>query len=337
MENSSSIFIGHHRSPTVSLIATVKNEADNIAALLDSMLAQTRPADEIVINDNGSDDETTAIIQRYIDAGHPIRLVSGGFNIPSGRNNAVRHAHGSLIASCDAGLTLPSQWLERIIKPLETDQADFVGGFYKADPQSLWELVLGATNYPDVDEVNPQTFLPAGQSMAFTKAAWHSVGGFPEWAATCEDLIFGMELKRQGYRFVFEPDAAVCFRPRATVGGYVKQYFTYARGDGVANLFPRRHAIRYGSYIALAGILRLAQRWNPVLLLLVPGVAYHTYQPYRRLWPRVQHLSLREQVAALALVPLIRLLGDGAKMLGYPVGIWRRYSPQDSTAREQQL
>jgi len=40
----------------VSIVCTVRDEADNIAALLDSMLAQTRPADEIVINDCGSHD-----------------------------------------------------------------------------------------------------------------------------------------------------------------------------------------------------------------------------------------------------------------------------------------
>src|SRR3954452_5517722 len=87
----------------VSLIATVKNEASNIAALLDSMLAQSRPADEIVINDKYSTDNTAAIVQGYGDAGHPIRLIHGGHNIPSGRNNAIRHAAGPLIASCDAG------------------------------------------------------------------------------------------------------------------------------------------------------------------------------------------------------------------------------------------
>jgi len=156
----------------VSLIATVKNEASNIEVLLDSMLRQSRPADEIVINDNGSSDATVAIIERYIGAGHPIRLVHGGSNIPSGRNNAIRHARGPLIASCDAGLTLPPNWLADIVAPLEAGLADVAAGFYTPAPESLWELALGATNYPDVEEVDPLKFLPAGQSVAFTKAAW---------------------------------------------------------------------------------------------------------------------------------------------------------------------
>src|SRR5689334_23628565 len=111
---------------SVSLVCTVRDEADNVAALLDSMLAQTRPADEIVINDCNSRDATSAIVERYIAAGHPIRLVRGGHNIPSGRNNAIRHARGLLIACTDAGLTLDPFWMERIVAPLEHNTADVV-------------------------------------------------------------------------------------------------------------------------------------------------------------------------------------------------------------------
>lgn len=309
---------------TVSLIATVKNEADNIAALLDSMLAQTRPPDEIVINDNWSTDATPAIVQQYVDAGHPIRLVRGGSNIPSGRNSAIRHARGGIIASCDAGLTLPPDWLAAIVAPIVAGQAELVGGFFAPDARSVWELALGATNYPTADEIDPTTFLPAGQSMAFTRAAWELVGGFPEWADTCEDLIFALALKARGCRFVFVPAAAVRFRPRATLRAYLRQYYAYARGDGVAQLFTRRHAIRYASYLVLCGILALARRRPAALLLLLPGIAAHTYRPYLRLVPQLGTLAPRDQLLALALVPCIRLTGDIAKMAGYPVGVRRR-------------
>lgn len=313
---------------SVSLIATVKNEADNITVLLDSMLAQTRLPDEIVINDNGSHDATVAIVQRYIAAGHPIRLVEGGFNIPSGRNHAIRHARGPLIASCDAGLTLPPHWLATIVAPLEEGTADIVGGFYQAAPRSVWELALGATNYPDAHEIHPATFLPAGQSVAFTKAAWQRVGGYPEWADTCEDLIFDLALRQRGARFAFAPDAAVQFRPRESARAYFRQYFTYARGDGVGRLFLRRHLIRYGSYVALVAMLLGVQRRrlpiSMVLLSVMLGVVYHIHKPYRRLQRRARHLPPTQRAQAFALVPLQRLIGDVAKMLGYPVGVWRR-------------
>jgi glycosyltransferase involved in cell wall biosynthesis len=309
----------------ISIIATVKNEASNIAPLLDSMLAQSRPADEIVINDNGSRDATVALVERYIQAGHPIRLVHGGHNIPSGRNNAIRHAHGPLIASCDAGLTLPPEWLAALVAPLEAG-ADVAAGFYVAAPESLWELALGATNYPDVEEIDPEQFLPAGQSVAFTKAAWEAVGGYPEWADTCEDLLFDLELKRRRYRFAFVPEAAVRFRPRETVRAYLRQYYTYARGDGVGRLWFRRHVARYAFYLGLLGIGAFAWRNRLATLLALPPLGFHLWRPLRRTWRRSRELSLAQRAAVLALVPLIRLLGDAAKMVGYPVGVWLRLS-----------
>ncbi len=310
----------------VSLIATVKNEADNIAALLDSMLAQSRPPDEIVINDNGSTDATVAIVQRYIDAGHPIRLVHGGSNIPSGRNNAIRHAQGPIIASCDAGLTLPAGWLAAIVAPIEAGVADVGAGFYRSAPESLWEFALGATNYPLVEEVDPATFLPAGQSVAFTKDAWEAVGGYPEWAATCEDLLFDLALKERGYRFRFVPAATVLFRPRSNVRTYLRQYYTYARGDGVGRLFWRRHAVRSAFYAFMLGVALLARR-NPLAwLLALPPWAWHLSKPLRRTWRTSHDRPLPLRVAATALVPFIRLFGDGTKMVGYPVGIFLRLS-----------
>jgi glycosyltransferase involved in cell wall biosynthesis len=317
--------------PHVSLVCTVRDEAGNIAALLDSMLAQTRPADEIVVNDCMSRDATPEIVERYRAAGHPIRLVRGGHNIPSGRNNAIRHAGGPLIACTDAGLTLDCHWLERILIPLERDRADVVGGFFQPAPRSLFELALAATNYREPAEIDPARFLPFGQSVAFRKSAWEQVGGYPEWASHCEDILFDRALQRAGFRFDFVPGALVHFRPRSSLGAFARQYFWYARGDGVANLWPLRHLIRYGAYLAAALLLGVALgRKRPWLLLgLAPGVLAYTRAPLRRLRVRAPNLGPGALAAATLLIPLIRVVGDLAKMFGYPVGVLRRLrSPQ---------
>ncbi len=49
----------------VSLIATVKNEGENLRNLLDSILDQTLLPDEVVICDGGSTDNTCAILEEY--------------------------------------------------------------------------------------------------------------------------------------------------------------------------------------------------------------------------------------------------------------------------------
>jgi Glycosyltransferases, probably involved in cell wall biogenesis len=314
---------------TVSIICTVRDEADNVAALLDSMLAQTRAADEIVMNDCQSVDATPAIIAAYAARYPQIRLVRGGHNISSGRNNAIRHARGTIIASTDAGLTLDPHWLARIIAPIETGEADLVGGFFHPTPRSLFALALGETNYRRSYEIDPAAFLPFGKSMAFRKEVWEMVGGFPEWASHCEDLLFDLAVERAGFRRTFVPEAVVHFTPRSTLRAFLRQYYTYARGDGRAGLWTYRHLLRYTIYSTLSGLLAIGLN-RPRLrafigLLIGSGVVFYTHDPYRRLWSRLGGRSLGERLIALSLVPLIRLTGDTAKMVGYPVGVWQRW------------
>jgi len=65
-------------------------------------------------------------------------------------------------------------------------------------------------------------------------------------------------------------------------------------------------------------------RRGPGLALLPLGVALYTRRPYARLRPFLNGFSPGEVAYALALVPAIGLVGDIAKMLGYPVGVWWR-------------
>jgi len=312
----------------LSLICTVRDEAESIGALLDSMLAQTRLPDEIVVNDCLSRDATPAIARAYAAREPRIRLVAGGHNIPSGRNNAIRAARGAIIACTDAGLTLDRHWLAALVAPIEAGEADLTGGFYAPDPRTLFELALAWTNYRTLEEIDPARFLPFGNCMAFRREVWAEVGGFPEWLSHSEDLYFDLEAERRGFRRAFVPTAVVRFRPRSSLRAFARQYYLYARGDGVGGLWPRRHAARYGAYAGLLGLLAAAARWPaarlPAVALLGVGVAGYTRGPYRRLWPHLAGRPPRERAAALALVPLIRLVGDLAKMAGYPVGLAQR-------------
>lgn len=314
----------------ISLVCTVRDESDNITQLLESMLGQSLPADEIVINDCNSIDDTPHIVQSYIDVGYPIRLVKGGHNIPTGRNNAIFHATGDIVVCTDAGLILDRHWLKRITEPLRTDTADVVGGFFRPLPRSVFELALGHTNYRDVDEIDGAAFLPFGKSVAFRKTAWEQVGGYPEWASHCEDILFDMALKHAGMRFAFAGDALVYFRPRSTLQQFVRQYYLYARGDAVAELWPRRHALRYAVYVWGLGCLLLGGWWWAILAM---GMIAYCVRPWIRLWRRFHEgVNGWQIVLAMILVPLLRVVGDGAKMVGYVAG-WMRLAQLDPMIR----
>jgi GT2 family glycosyltransferase len=198
-------------------------------------------------------------------------------------------------------------------------EVDVVSGFFRADPRTIYERALGATTLPELEDVREETFLPSSRSVFFRRTAWEAVGGYPEWLDYCEDLVFDLALKRSGCRFAFARDAIAYFRPRPTLGAFFKQYYLYARGDGKADLWRKRHAIRYATYLTAAALLLRA---HPSRWLLALGAMAYTRRPIQRL--RVRELPWRQRVEAVALVPLIRFAGDVAKMLGYPVGVaWR--------------
>lgn len=329
-------------SQKVSVIFTVLNEAGSVGRLLDSLRRQTRLPDEVVAVDGGSDDGTYQKLEQFAkEAPFPVRVLSRpGSNISEGRNAAIASAKGPFIASTDAGVRLEKDWLVKLMAPFDdSDAPDVVSGFFVPDPRSLFELVLGAVTLPRLEEIDPQRFHPSSRSVAFRRSAWQAVGGYPEWLDYCEDLLFDFALREAGFTFTFSENAVVHFGPRHNLKAFFKQYYRYARGDGKADFWRYRHALRYASYLLVGpALVALTLCVHPAwLLILVAGLAGMMYRPYLRLAPHLHGLSWDERLRAYAWVPLIRWTGDVAKMLGYPVGVWWRWhhAPQEPWPKRQ--
>ena len=313
---------------TVSVICTVLNEGESIKKLLDSLVEQSYAPAEIVVVDGGSSDNTVAYLEQYA-AEHrlPLRvLVEPGANISRGRNLAIQAAVGPIIASTDAGVRLDKAWLAELIQPFQgPNPVAVVSGFFVPDPQTAFELAMGATVLPQLADINPATFLPSSRSIAFLKSSWQAIGGYPEWLDFCEDLIFDFRLREAAGPFVFAPAALAYFRPRSSLRAFFKQYYQYARGDGKADLWRKRHAIRYTIYLGALPILLLSGWFSSVWWwfcgAILAGFGLF-YKPYRRLPGHWEQFSYSQRLQAITWIPVIRLTGDIAKMIGYPVG-WR--------------
>ena len=322
----------------VSLVVTVLNEAGSIDDLLAALAGGTVWPREIVVVDGGSTDGTLPRLQAWAER-LPLRIIAApGASISAGRNLGIAAARCAVIAVTDAGTRPAPGWLAAITARLLGEEIagpapDVVGGWFVADPRTPFEAAMGATVLPALPEIDPATFLPSSRSFALRQDAWRAVGGYPEWLDYCEDLVFDLRLRQTGHRFAFVPAALVRFRPRSSLRAFWHQYFRYARGDGKAGLWRRRHLVRYGTYVGALALLALGQRGGRrglVLagLALLPGAAVYLWPPYLRLLPHLRRLGWRDGLRAAALVPLIRLVGDLAKMAGYPVGLWwraRRY------------
>lgn len=102
----------------ISVVIPAYNAEKTIARAVDSVLAQTRPADEIIVIDDGSKDHTADIVQSYGDQVVFIQQENAGVSVA--RNKGIEHAAADWIAFLDADdewlpekLKLQSEHLER--------------------------------------------------------------------------------------------------------------------------------------------------------------------------------------------------------------------------------
>lgn len=96
----------------ISLIVTTYNWKEALAITLESIKSQTLLPDEVIVADDGSREDTKALIETY-QASYPTSLVHSwqedtGFRLAASRNKAIAKAKGDYLIIVDGDLYLPS-------------------------------------------------------------------------------------------------------------------------------------------------------------------------------------------------------------------------------------
>lgn len=95
----------------LSVIVCAHNEAKYLGACLHSLLAQSRPPDELLVINNASTDATRAVAERIPG----VRVVDEPLKgLVMARETGRRHARGDVLAYVDADCRAPITWLERV-------------------------------------------------------------------------------------------------------------------------------------------------------------------------------------------------------------------------------
>jgi glycosyltransferase involved in cell wall biosynthesis len=115
------------RAATVSVMIGAYNAERYIGEAIDSVLAQTHPPTELIVVDDGSDDETGAVATAYGPPVRCIRQANGG--MAASRNRAIGEATGDYFAFLDADDRFPADKLERQLATFDGDPSlDIVFG-----------------------------------------------------------------------------------------------------------------------------------------------------------------------------------------------------------------
>lgn len=209
--------MGRGVTPTISVVVPAYNAAATLARALDSVLAQTHPAHEIVVVDDGSADATGEVVARYASRGGetPVRYLRQANAGPSAaRNRGVEAATGEWIAFLDADDWYYPQRLARHAQMIQADPAlDFlVGSFdYRCSDGTLMHASMqdsalgrellaahGLQGHPTIEGEALARYVVEQFSdtrmLTLPRATFLALGGFPLDLRICEDVVFLLRL-----------------------------------------------------------------------------------------------------------------------------------------------
>ena len=104
----------------VSVVVPVYNGERYIACALDSVLRQTLTDIEVICVNDGSSDETAAILDRYAVQDSRIKVIHrGNEGVSAARNAGIESASGRYVAFLDADDELEPEVYEKMLSMVE--------------------------------------------------------------------------------------------------------------------------------------------------------------------------------------------------------------------------
>lgn len=287
----------------ISVVVTTLNEEVNVGGLMQALEKQTLLADEVVVVDAGSRDQTVAVIGEMKKRMRVKVKVAVGVNRSKGRNIGIRMAKNEWVAITDAGCFPDEDWLKHLAAGFSM-QAQAVAGYYRVLAASRQEEIWGWFMAVDPQTYDANTYLPASRSLGLTKTAWFKVGGYPEDLDTCEDLILAAKLKALG-SMVMKPEAIVWWKMPNSWIQFASMIFGYAKGDVIAGYKP--HWMKLVTVFGRYGIFWLI----PYSICLYPGWIWFKFR---------RQANYKDCLRLL----VTQVIVDGASMLGALAGVWFR-------------
>ena len=248
--------------PLVSVIIPCYRQARYLKTAVDSVLAQSHPAVEILVVNDGSDDDTEQVARGYGDRVRYLYRANGG--ISQARNTGIMHARGVYLKFLDADDHIHTDQIAWQVAALagRTDRVSLttVRLYRYCCPDQYIDHVPAAKNllpdlFKDIDWGGIHGFLVPAQLVK-------AVGGFDENFCVAEDWNFLCRVGLLGTELLTDPRVGAYYRLRPGSSSTRRQATALARG----RLFMDLHDILRG---------RACPDWFGVDLLKAEQATYH--------------------------------------------------------------
>jgi cellulose synthase/poly-beta-1,6-N-acetylglucosamine synthase-like glycosyltransferase len=200
---------------TLSIVIPAYNEEDTIGPCLESCVAQTVPAHEIIVVNNKSTDNTEAVIREYqkLYPAAPIILIqqSKAQGITPTRNAGFDAATGDIIGRIDSDSIVEPNWVEETIKAFDDPTVAAATGpvvYYDMPLRRFGKVADSTLRKAMFKLVRDYKFL-FGSNMAIARSAWEQVRD--ETCADVEDLMhedldLAVHVNDAGLKIVYAPN-----------------------------------------------------------------------------------------------------------------------------------
>jgi len=210
------------------------NRRDLLQALLANLREQTRPFDEIIVVDNGSEDDSVAVAER---AGARVIRLKSNLGFAPAVNRGIAATDADWIAILNNDVTLDPAWLASLLAAAQESDVWFATGktLTAADPSvidgAFDAISRGACAYrcgsgkPDGLFWNqPRRIRMAPMTAAlFRRKLFEEVGSLDErFESYLEDVDFGIRCAVQGRAGIFAPSAIAYHLGSSTWGAWNK-------------------------------------------------------------------------------------------------------------------
>jgi glycosyltransferase involved in cell wall biosynthesis len=198
---------------SLSVIVPTFNCAPYLPAALDSLLQQTRPADEIIVVDDGSTDDTATVLEAYTNRARVVRQSNQGAS--AARNAALAAASGRYVAFLDADDICAADRFEKQLAALTATPeavACFTGHYTFDTSGRRTEYVVPPSAGIPPPLVQAARCLVFPPTLLFDRTKGSGLT-YPAGVTCGEDMLFVAQLRTRG-SFLVVPEALYGYRRR---------------------------------------------------------------------------------------------------------------------------
>jgi chlorobactene glucosyltransferase len=218
------------KTPLVSVLIPARDEEDNIAVCLESLLDQDYPNYEVLVLDDNSGDHTWMILKRYAKKTNKLKIYRGK-DLPRGWvgkqyacQQLIEKARGEYIMFTDADTVHSRASISWAVTNMLRHNADFMSAYLHHLIGSLGEALIVPAIYIMTTILMPLWKIPQknsaffsfaiGQLMVCRRRALLAIGGYSSFKdSVVEDISLARAMKEHGYKTIFMSKTEIFYSP----------------------------------------------------------------------------------------------------------------------------